>query len=193
MAESPFITHAQVIPTFVAPRNTGVFTALAVVFVILIGSLTVGVIFLKNNFDVKVKEKEAELAKLKDDFNIPDLVEAQKLQQRILYAQQVLASHVYGSQALNFLEAHTIDGLRYKSFKYSGNMITVSAIASGYLPYAEEVRHLRKVSAIEKFTAGTPQLDELTGEVTFSIDITLTSDWLHEKPSRIGATVQTTQ
>ena len=193
MPESQFISHTQVIPTLAPRRSTGVFSALVIVLVVLIGSLTLGLVFLEKNFDKQVKEKEIELGRLKEDFSIPSLIEAQKLQGRIEYAEQVLGEHVYGSQPINFLEAHTVDGIHYKSFQYSNGVIKVSVVANGYLPYAEEIKHLRGVQDIKTFAFGTPQLDELTSEVTFSMDITLTLDWLHSKPARIGSAAEEPQ
>ncbi|MDA1334899.1 MAG: hypothetical protein O2794_02685 [bacterium] len=184
MAETQFISHSQVVPPAMVPRRgIGLFGAVGIVVGILAAALTGGLVVLERSLAASADDAKGRLVELRRELEIDSINAAKTLQNRIEIAQQILNGHVYGSQALNFVESNILDGVRVISFAYADKKVSLDLLAPGYLVYAQQIKYFRTVDEIEKgFNFPPPELNE-RGEVSFSIDLSLTSSFIHDKPS----------
>ena len=183
MADTQFISHGQVVqPTQLTPRRgMGVFGAFGIVLAILGGALTGGLILLEQSLAESEVAAKQELATLRDDFQINAINQAKSVQNRINRAGQLLNSHVYASQAINFIERSVLDSVQVASFSYANNVVSVDLIAPGYVAYAQQIKYFNDLPEVDALPFPPPNLNE-NGGVTFSPQITLTSSFIQEKP-----------
>ncbi len=186
MTQTQFISHAQVVPPTLVPRQgMGIFGALAIVIAILAGVGTGALILLQKSMQDKVNVAKVHLAELHEKMEIPSIKQAQSLQQRIERGYGILNQHVYSSQAFNFVENHILEDVDLRSFGYVGPKVKVDLRAPSYLVYAQQVRYFRKLAKDNKIISGfTPSSPVVTvgGEIDFSIETALSDVYIHSKP-----------
>lgn len=179
-----FLTRLQtpVPPTIIPRRDSGPFVVLLIIIVVLAGATCGGLYLYQQRVIRELKDTEKALAQARSDFKIDEIKNAAILDSRIQGAAVILDGHVYGSQVFNFIQSHTLEGVTFSKFDYSNDIVHVTARASGYLLFAQQIRHYRSLEKeIEKVVFTTPTLTD-TGTVEFGVDITLSSDFLHLKP-----------
>lgn len=183
MAQSQFISHAQVIPppTAMPRRESGAFSALLVVIIILGAAAAGGVILLEKNYAKRIEDAKSKLVELQKDLEVGSIKDAQELQQKIDRAEALLKSHVYASQALNFIESSTLGDVNLTAFSYNNGEIKIEGVTRGYLPFAQQMKIYRSEPAVESFQFPNPSLNE-RGEVVFSLAIKLKSEVVNSKP-----------
>lgn len=194
MAQTQFITHAQVASPVPVRKGSGLFNALMIVIIVLAGALTGGLLLLKKTLERQVKNAEDGLIVLEEKLDIPSITEAKNLQRQIEFGQQALGGHIYASPAINFIEQNLLDTTRISTFQYTGGRISMGATVPGYLTFAEQIKYLRSVSDIESFTFSNPGLTP-DGSLSFGLEILLKDQYLHAKPvvnlSPVGTTSPT--
>lgn len=185
MAQTQFISHGPIAPspTVVPRRGSGLFSALLVVLIILVGAGTGGMYLISKNYETRVHDSENTLADLQREIEVDSIKGAESLQQRIIRAQKLLDNHIYPSQVFNFLEANTLNSISFISLQYSNGTIKAKAIAPGYLILAEQIRYYRNLRDIVQAVSFAPPKLLNTGEVEFSFDIVLLPAFIHTHAS----------
>src|SRR3989344_1136440 len=190
MAQTQFISHAPIAPSpTVVPRSgSGLFSALLVVLIILVGAGTGGLYMIAKSYDARVTDSEQTLADLERDVEIDSIKGAQSLEGRITRAQRLLDGHVYPSQVFNFLEDNTLASITFLGLQYTDGVIKVRAIAPTYMVLAQQIRHYLGLQQdfVQTINFATPKLTK-EGEVEFAVDLALLPSFIHAQPaSRIS-------
>ncbi|MEK7643669.1 MAG: hypothetical protein AAB372_04465 [Patescibacteria group bacterium] len=191
MAQTQFITHIPVAPppSVTSRRGSGVFAAVVLVIVILVGVATAGLEVFRRQLEEEAGNIDAELNQLESDLELSSIEQAQKLQQRIQLAEKILNDHVYGSQSFNIVEDNTLDSTTLKNFAFlEGGKIKLQVETSGYVPMAQQVRQYRANKDIAALTFTNPLL-QATGGISFDIEMTVSPEFLRTKPSSRSAIV----
>lgn len=185
MAQTQFISHGPIAPppTVVPRRGSGLFSALLVVLIILVGAGTGGMYLISKNYETRVSDSENTLADLQREIEVDSIKGAESLQQRIIRAQKLLDNHIYPSQVFNFLEGNTLNSISFISLQYSNGTIKAKVIAPGYLILAEQIRYYRNLRDIVQAVSFSPPKLLNTGEVEFSFDLVLLPTFIHTHAS----------
>lgn len=188
MADQQFISHARVLapPSPVEKRaGAGIFSALAIILIVLGVVLTGGLVLLAKTFERNAEVAEKRLGELSKLVELESLKEVKNLELQIERAKGLLANHVYPSQSFNFVESHTLPGVRYSSFAYGDKKISLGAIAPSFTSFAQQVKYLRSVSDASGVSFSPPKLNE-KGEVEFSLELMLAEPYIHSRPPTVS-------
>ncbi len=180
MEQAQFISHAQVTqPSLVPRRGLGIFSALALVFAVLAGAVTGGLVLIEKSTLATLEAERTDLKKIRQDIEFESIKQAQSLQQRIDIARGLLGQHQYTARAFDFAENYTLLPIRLKSFSYNLGVVKMDATAPGFVVFAQQIKYYRSLgeSVIKSFTFQNPTLNE-KGEVNFVVEITLSPKYL---------------
>lgn len=198
MNQQSFITHAQVVPPPVVPRQggLGLLSVLAIVVAVLSGAVTGGLFLFQKSYDSKVDAAKGRLVKIQEKSQIASLERVKSLYERIEIARTMLQEHQYASQAFNFVEAHTLAEVSINTFSLADGVISMNLTVPNFTRFAQQLRHYRSTkNEVKSFTFKEPTLTD-AGDVKFDVALTLTSEYLRTPPeidAPVGDTADLTQ
>lgn len=189
MNEGQFISHAQVAPPKLVPRaGLGIFSALGLVVAVLAGAITAGLVLVDQSMQGRLEAGRARLLKLRQEIEVESVYEAESIEKRIKSGQQLLDNHIYASQAFNFYETYTLAPVRLNTFSYGDSKIKMEMTVPSYTAFAQQIKYYRSLGdqIVKEFTFQPPKLTD-TGDVAFSVEVTLARKFLNSKPNRSAA------
>jgi hypothetical protein len=123
----------------------GIFTTLALVFLILMGMAYGGVYLYRTSIESSLDGLTRNLAKIEEELDSDIIQEIVRVDKGLAVAQNLLSQHVYSSRLFTFFEDNTLATVQYSDFSYvfGSRSVTLSAVADSYVSLDEQIRILR--------------------------------------------------
>lgn len=171
-------------PTVVKEKFTlGIFGFIGVLIFVITTALAVGVYFYEKNLIQELADKQAQLNTASDAIEFPLIDAAKTLGRRITDANQILANHVIVSPIFEALQMNTLKSVQFDHFTYttptdqSGQVtVAMTGVARDYTSIALESDQLAKNKDIQNPIFSGLSLDPQTGNVSFTLNFTVSSD-----------------
>lgn len=164
----------------------GIFGFIGLIVFVLTAASAGGIYVYQKNIVQQLSDKQAQLNNARNSIESPFIDEAKTLGRRITDANEILSNHIIVSPIFQALQINTLKTVQFTHFQYETPQtpkdpikISMSGIARDYTSIALESDQLAKNKNIQNPLFSGLALDPATGNVTFSLDFTVTSDFVN--------------
>lgn len=182
--------------------SLGIFGFIGIIVFVISAGLALGVYFYEANLSKQLTDKQLQLNNARNILESPLIGEAKTLGRRISDTNQILSSHIIVSPIFEALQLNTLKSLQFNHFSYTvptdptGKIsVEMTGVARDYTSIALESDQLAKNKDIQNPLFSGLALDAKTGNVTFSLNFTVTPEFVnfanHLSDYQTSSTTQT--
>ena len=182
--QTSFIPKKPVVEAPVTEKvRLGILGFVGILIFVISSGLAVGVYFYEGSLAQQLTDKQTQLNNARNALESPLISSAKTLGRRITDANELLSNHIIVSPIFQALQLNTLKSIQFNNFTYTTPtaqndkvLVQMSGVARDYTSIALESDQLAKNKDIQNPIFSGLSLDSQTGNVTFSLNFTVSSD-----------------